>query len=278
MERLLILAGSGTYPMCVAMGARKAGVRHITMLALRGMTSRAAVRLADERVWFGVGEIRAIRDWVAANRFDGGIMIGQIRPLALFRTRFDDLAREWLRALPVKNAHTIFGKLTDELERAGLRILPASYFMDDHFPGAELLTRRGPDEREVRDIEFGHRIARETGHLDIGQTVVVKDGMVMAVEAFEGTDKAILRGGRLGGKGAVVVKAAKQGHDMRFDIPVIGPKTVRIMRRAGVSALSFQAGRVVMLERERVIAAANRAGIVITGFDSGLPAAPLRPI
>ncbi|MDD4623144.1 MAG: hypothetical protein PHG71_07900, partial [Kiritimatiellae bacterium] len=163
MERLLIMAGSGAYPACVAAGARKAGVRHITMLALRGTTARAAVRLADERVWFGVGEIRAIRDWVAANRFDGGIMVGQIRPLALFRTRFDDLARAWLGALPVKNAHTIFGKLTEELERAGLRMLPASCFMDEHIPGAGVLTRRAPDGREARDIEFGHRIARETG-------------------------------------------------------------------------------------------------------------------
>ncbi|MDD4025736.1 MAG: UDP-2,3-diacylglucosamine diphosphatase LpxI, partial [Kiritimatiellae bacterium] len=252
-------------------------VRHITMLALRGTTARAAVRLADERVWFGVGEIRAIRDWVAANRFDGGIMVGQIRPVALFRTRFDDLARAWLGALPVKNAHTIFGKLTDELESAGLRMLPASCFMDEHIPGAGVLTRRAPDAREARDIEFGHRIARETGHLDIGQTVLVKDGMVLAVEAFEGTNKAILRGGRLGGRGAVVVKAAKQGHDMRFDIPVIGTKTVGALRRAGVSALSFQAGRIVMLDPDEVIAAADRLGIAITGIDSGLPSAPLRP-
>lgn len=277
MERLLIMAGSGAYPACVAAGARKAGVRHITMLALRGTTSRAAVRLAEEQVWFGVGEIRAIRDWVASHRFDGGMMAGQIHPLALFRTRFDDLARAWLGALPVKNAHTIFGKLTEELGRAGLRMLPASCFMDEHIPGAGVLTRRAPDGREARDIEFGHRIARETGHLDIGQTVLVKDGMVLAIEAFEGTNKAILRGGRLGGKGAVVVKAAKQGHDMRFDIPVIGSKTIGALRKAGVSALSFQAGRIVMLDRDKVIAAADRLGIAITGIESGLPTAPLRP-
>ncbi|MDD4101524.1 MAG: UDP-2,3-diacylglucosamine diphosphatase LpxI [Kiritimatiellae bacterium] len=277
MERLLILAGSGEYPACIAAGARKAGVRHITMLALRGTTSRAAVRLADEHVWFGVGEIRAIYEWVAAHQFCGGMMAGQIKPLALFRTRFDDLARAWLSALPVKNAHTIFGKLTEELEHAGLRMLPASCFMDENIPSAGVLTRRGPDEREARDIEIGHKIAREIGHLDIGQTVLVKDGMVLAVEAFEGTNKAIVRGGRLGGRGAVVVKAAKQGHDMRFDIPVIGIKTIGALRKAGVSALSFQAGRIVILERAEVIAAADRLGIALAGVDSGLPTAPLRP-
>ncbi len=273
----MIIAGSGTYPACIAAGAHKAGVKHITMLALRGTTQRATVKLVDEHVWFGLGEIRAIFEWVAAHHFNCGMMAGQIMPLALFRTRFDDLARAWLGALPVKNAHTIFGKLVAELEGAGLRILSASCFMDEHIPGAGVLTRRGPDEREARDIEFGHRIAREIGHLDIGQTVLVKDGMVLAVEAFEGTNKAIVRGGRLGGKGAVVVKAAKQGHDMRFDIPVIGAKTIVALRKAGVSALSYQAGRIVMLDRDKVIAAADRLGIAITGIDSGLPTAPLRP-
>ena len=113
--------------------------------------------------------------------------------------------------------------------------------------------------------------------MDIGQTLLVKDGMILAVEAFEGTNQAIKRGGKLGGKGAVVVKVAKEGHDMRFDIPVIGEKTISTLRRSGVSAIAFQAHRLVMLEPEKVIAAANRMKIAIVGLDSGLPAAPLRP-
>jgi len=149
--------------------------------------------------------------------------------------------------------------------------------MDNHIPGAGVLTRRAPDERENRDLAFGHRVARDIGGLDIGQTLVVKDGMILAVEAFEGTNKAIRRGGKLGGKGAVVVKVAKEGHDMRFDIPVIGEKTITVLRKAGVSALAYQAGRLVMLERPKVIAAANALNLAIIGLDSGLPAAPLRP-
>ena len=112
---------------------------------------------------------------------------------------------------------------------------------------------------------------------DVGQTVMVKKGMVLAVEAFEGTNRAICRGGRLGGKGSVLFKAAREGHDMRFDIPVIGLKTLKVMHRAGVTALGFQAGRLIVLDREAVVDFANRHSIAIVGVDSGLPPAPLRP-
>lgn len=276
-DKLLILAGSGTYPACIAAGARKAGVRHITVLAFRGMTSRDLKALSDEMVWFGVGELRAIFDWAKGQGFASALMAGQIRPLALFTTRFDDLARSWLSGLPVKNAHTIFGKIAAEMEKIGVRVMPASCYMDDYILGAGVLTQRSPNAHELRDITFGHQVARDICGHDIGQTLVVKDGMILAVEAFEGTNQAILRGGKLGGKGAVVVKVAKEGHDMRFDIPVIGAATIAVLRKAGVSAIAYQAGRLVMLERPKVIAAADKLDIAIIGLDSGLPAAPLRP-
>lgn len=277
IDHLLIVAGSGSYPACIVAGARTAGVPRITVVAVRGMTDRSTAALADTAAWFGIGEARAMFGWASRQGCSHGIMAGQIHPLALFRTRFDDLARSWLRDLPVKNAHTIFGKAAIEMEKIGIRLLPASCYMDDCVPGVGVLTRRAPDEREARDIAFGHRVAREICGLDIGQTLVVKDGMILAVEAFEGTNQAIRRGCKLGGKGAVVVKVAKEGHDMRFDIPVIGEATIATLRKAGVSALAFQAGRLVMLERLKVIAAADRLNIALVGLDSGLPAAPLRP-
>jgi hypothetical protein len=278
INHLLIVAGTGTYPACIALGARKAGVKRISLIAFRGMTSRATAALADEAAWFGIGEVRTIFDWAAKQGCSHGVMAGQIHPFALFRTRFDDLARAWLKALPVKNAHTIFGKIAEEMEKINIRVLPASCYMDDCIPGAGVLSRRAPDERETRDIVFGHQVARDICGMDIGQTLLVKDGMILAVEAFEGTNQAIKRGGKLGGKGAVVIKVAKEGHDMRFDIPVIGEQTISNLRKAGVSALAFQAGRLVMLERPRVIAAADKLNIAVVGLDSGLPAAPLRPL
>ena len=276
-RKLLIVAGSGDYPARMALGARRAGVNHLSMIAIKGMTARSTAALADEVAWFGIGQMRAIFDWAEASACHWGVLAGQVRPAALFRTRFDDLSRQWLNELGVKNAHTIFGKIAAEMEKRNIRVIPASCFMDESMPGVGVLTRRAPDERERADIAFGHECAMKICGMDIGQTLCVKDGMVLAVEAFEGTNRAILRGGKLGGKGQVVVKVAKEGHDMRFDIPVVGEKTIKTLRKSGASALAFQAGRLLMLDREKTVALADRYGIAIVGLDSGLPPAPLRP-
>ncbi len=277
MQKLLVIAGSGSYPEYLIKGARNAGVEHISILAIRGMASKKIQSLADETFWAGIGEGARYYKWICENGFSHGIMAGQIHPLALFRTTFDATSRGWLKELPVKNAHTIFGKVASLLEESGIKVLPASSYMDECLPGKGLLTDRKPDEREQADIDFGHEIASKICGLDIGQTLVVKDGVILAVEAFEGTNKTILRGGKLGGKGAVVVKVAVNDHDMRFDIPVVGIKTISKLKKAGISALAFQAGRLIMLDRNEVIQRANELGIAMLGIDSGLPQAPTRP-
>ena len=139
------------------------------------------------------------------------------------------------------------------------------------------LTARGLTADEAFDVAHAEAVVRDVGHHDVGQTVMVKSGMVLAVEAFEGTNAAIRRGGKLGGSGAIVYKAARVGHDMRFDIPVVGLKTLKVMRSAGATALAFQAGRLVLLDRAAVIAYANAHDMAIVGVRSGLPPAPLRP-
>jgi UDP-2,3-diacylglucosamine hydrolase len=277
MKKLLVIAGSGSYPECLINGARRAGVEHIAVLAIRGMASRRLQALADEFFQAGIGEGARYLAWIREGGFSHGIMAGQIHPLALFRTKFDATARGWLRELPVKNAHTIFGKVASLLEESGITVLPASCYMDECIPGAGVLTRRAPDDREQADIAFGHGIAARICGLDIGQTLVVKDGVVLAVEAFEGTNEALRRGGKLGGGGAVAVKVALDGHDMRFDIPVIGIRTAAALSKAGISALAFQAGRLIMLDREDLIRKADALKIAIVGIDSALPAAPTRP-
>jgi DUF1009 family protein len=148
--------------------------------------------------------------------------------------------------------------------------------MEDNLPGVGCLTKRGLTEAERQDVAHATEVARDVGIHDVGQTVMVKSGMVLAVEAFEGTNAAIKRGGRLGGKGSVVFKAAREGHDMRFDIPVVGLKTLKVMKKAGVTALAFQAGRLILLDRAEVIAFADKNSIALVGIDSGLPPAPLR--
>ncbi len=277
MNSLLVIAGAGLYPELLVRGARRAGVPRVDVLAVRGSTGRGTVRAADSVHTIGIGEIAAGMRWVAAQGYDGAVLAGQINPLSLFRSRFDDEVRAWLGSLPCKSAHTIFGKLVEEFGRAGVNVLPATVYMDDCLPGEGPLTRRLPDEREARDIAHGAAVVRDVGRHDVGQTVLVKEGMVLAVEAFEGTNAAIRRGGKLGGRGAVAFKGARDGHDMRFDVPVIGLKTVRTMKSAGVSAMAFQAGRQIVLERDAVVEYADRHGIAIVGVRTDLPPAPTRP-
>ena len=277
IERLIVIAGAGSYPRLVIEGAKRAGVPKVDVLAVRGSTERSTRKAANEVVEIGIGEIAAGIDILAKRGYDGAILAGQVNPLSLFRSRFDERTKEWLAQLPVKTAHSIFGKLIEKFAEAGIKVLPASLYMDDCVPGEGVLTERGATEQEQSDLRHAIEVARDIGVHDVGQTVMVKSGMVLAVEAFEGTNAALRRGGKLGGKGSVVFKAARSGHDMRFDIPVVGMKTLKVMKRAGATALGFQAGRLIMLEKENVLRFANASGIAIIGFDSGLEQAPLRP-
>ncbi len=277
MDKLIVIAGSGAYPRLLIEGAKKAGVRQMDCVAIKGSTDRATWKAADNVHWITLGGIAEGIRWCGASGYAGAFLAGQVNPLSLFRGRFDPEVKRWLAELHVKTAHTIFGKLAEKFADAGVPILPASCFMDDHIPGAGALTARGLSEDESRDVAHAAAVVKDVGHHDVGQTVMVKSGMVLAVEAFEGTNAAIKRGGRLGGHGSIVFKAARVGHDMRFDIPVVGLKTLKVMRAAGATALAFQAGRLVLLDRAAVVAYADAHGMAIVGMPSGLPPAPLRP-
>lgn len=277
MEKLIVIAGSGSYPRLVVEGAKKAGVARVDVLAVKGSTKRGTCKAADGVHRISLGGIAEGIRWMGEKGYDGAILAGQINPLSLFRGKFDDEVKKWLAELPVKNAHSIFGKLIEKIEAAGVPVLPASLYMDDHIPAEGPLTKRALSEGEKSDVRHAADVARDVGRHDIGQTVMVRSGMVLAVEAFEGTNAAIRRGGKLAGKGSVVFKAAREGHDMRFDIPVVGLKTLKTMKKAGATALAFQAGRLVLLDRAEVIAFADRHGIAIEGVKTDLPPAPLRP-
>jgi DUF1009 family protein len=173
-----------------------------------------------------------------------------------------------LRNLHQRNADTIFGAIGDELNAIGVSLMPASSFMQAHMPNAGLLSERAPTPGEMNDIRLGFHVAKTTSSLDIGQTVVIKEGTILAVEAFEGTDATILRAGKLGDKGAVVVKVAKQDHDMRFDIPVIGLHTIKALRKAKIGAIAVEAGKAILLEREEIIKKLNDLNIAFVVMDS----------
>ena len=276
ISKLLVISGAGEYPGFVIEGAKRAGVPRVDVLSVKGSCSRSTARLGVNAYPFAAGESDLAVEWAAREGYDGAILAGQINPLSLFSGRFDETVKRWLREMPVKNAHTIFGKLVSEFEAAGVRMLPASLYMDDHIPGVGALTERNLSDLERDDVRRGMQVAADMGRHDVGQTVLVKSGMVLAVEAFEGTNAAILRAGRLS-KGSVLCKAAREGHDWRFDIPVVGLTTLKKMKKAGVTALAFQAGRLILLDRDAVVSFANKHGMAVVGIDSGLPPAPLRP-
>ena len=246
MNKIIVIAAGGEYPRLLVEGAKRAGVATVDVMAVKGSCERATMRAADHVFPFAVSESdKAIR-WTAEHGYDGAVLAGQVSPMSLFRGKFGPVVLGWLKEMPVKNAHTIFGKLVSEFEKAGVRMIPASSYMDDNLPGVGVLTKRGFTELEN------------------------------AVEAFEGTNAAIKRAGKLS-KGSVLCKAAREGHDWRFDIPVVGLKTLKNMKKAGVTALAFQAGRLLLLDRKAVVDFADRNNIAIVGVESGLPPAPTRP-
>lgn len=266
---LAVIAGKGAYPLLLAEAAKRQGVTRMFAIAFRGETDRRIARLADEVRWIYLGQLGSMLAALRDSGITDAVMAGQITPTHLFRIRLDGCMLKLLRSLQTRNAETIFGAVARELRDLGIRLLPASSFMQDHMPSPGVLTTRDPTERERLDMELGIKVARQTSGLDVGQTVVVKEGTILAIEAFEGTDAAIRRAGKLGRRGAVVVKLAKSGHDMRFDIPVVGLHTVKTLRRAGASALAVEAGRAIMLERERVLAECNRLAVTVVAFAPG---------
>ena len=259
-----MIAGKGVYPRLLAESARMQGVSRIFVLAFRGETDRAIEQWADQIEWVHLGQFGVMLETLRGSGLHHAVMAGQITPTNLFRLRLDAKTLDILRRLRVRNAETIFGAVADELKAVGLELLPASSFMQAHMPSAGILSNRPPSDSEQRDIEIGFKVAKVTSGVDIGQTVVVKEGTILAVEAFEGTDETIARAGKLGGPGVVVVKVAKQGHDMRFDIPVIGRHTMTVLRSVRAAALALEEGRAILLEREAIIGDANRMGLCLS--------------
>ena len=267
-ESLILIAGRQAYPAMMAKAARAAGVRHIVVIAFRGETTRAVLSLADEVVWTHLGAMEPFLKKLEATGIRHCVMAGQIAPRNLFYLRYDRMAREMMSQLKVRNAHTIFGTVVEAIEARGIEVMPGNAFMERYTPDAGPIGRRAPTEQEQADIELGLRLVKGTSEFEIGQTVAIKDGVIIAVEAFEGTNAAIRRAGRVGGPGTVIVKVPKAGHDMRFDIPVVGIKTLKMMKWAKASCLAVEAGRTILIEREKLMDLADRLGMAFVAVES----------
>ena len=266
-----LIAGQGVFPLEVARTARQRGVR-VACVALRDQTRPEIEGAVESITWIYPGEVGL---GLAAFRAAGVrevVMAGKVTKSDLFRNpgalRLDARAEGLMMDLADRNDDTILGKLADFLETLGLHLLPQYALTPELLVAEGVLTRTQPSEAQRADIAFGVPIAKTIGDLDIGQTVVVKDRAVLAVEAIEGTDAAIRRGGAIA-PGACVVKVAKPSQDPRFDVPTIGPGTVAVLAEANVAALAIEAGATVVLEREAVVREADRLGIAIVAVAVG---------
>ena len=267
-DTLLIIAGNGLYPFQLAEAARRRGVKRLCAAAFENETDPKLAGLVDDVRWLKVGQLGKLTAYAKETGARQAIMAGQIAPKNLFDLRPDFAALLVVAKLKERNAETLFGAVADHLAKAGVELLPATTFLEDflapegHFAGPKL--RR----RAHEDIAFGLRIAKEVSRLDIGQTVVVRNGTVLAVEGFEGTNEAIKRGAALGRGQAVAVKVSKPNQDFRFDVPVIGPLTLEAGASAGLSALAVEAGRTLLVEPDRLRALADEHKISILGVKS----------
>lgn len=264
-----LIAGSRALPLVFAKQARAMGVKRIVAAAFEGETDPTLASAVDDIEWLRVGQLSRLIETFTSRGVRHCVMAGQIAPKNLFDLRPDLRAVAMLLKLREKNAHTIFGAIVDELRKDGVEVVAATPWLKPLMPGAGFRIGPKPTDAQREDIAFGLGLAREISRLEIGQTVVVKRGTVLAVEGFEGTDRCLARGGELAGPdgGAVAVKVAKENHDMRFDIPCIGAQTIETCAKAGVAVLAIEPGRTLLLEQERVEQLARDGGLTLVTTD-----------
>lgn len=260
-----IIAGSGVYPETfIAEARRKSPGIKLVVVAFHGETKPELEQLADATEWVRVGQLSKLIKFFVRQGATEAVMMGQISPKNLFDLRPDLRILMVLARVKERNAETLFGAIGDELAKDKITLLPATTFLEDHLPGPGPVCGPAFKKRQLADAEFGFRIAKQTSALDIGQSVVVRHGTVLAAEAFEGTNACIKRGGELGrGKNVMLVKVSKPNQDFRFDVPVIGPQTIEACAAAGVGGIAIEAGRTLLLEKDRVAELCAKLGVGI---------------
>jgi len=265
-KRIGLIAGYGSFPLEMARELAARGME-VHAVAAREETSAEIEHLVASTCWLHVGQVGGMIRALKKAGVSEAVMAGKVRKLHLFRNFRPDLtAMKGLMRLPDRRDDTILNAIADLLREGGITLLPQTEFAGDMLAGAGHLHGPGPSRKQQDDIAFAVRQARVIAGLDIGQTIVVQDQAVLAVEAIEGTDAAILRGGELGGGKATVVKVAKPEQDLRFDVPAIGPDTLETMHHAGCACLAVEAGRTLVLERDRFAELAKKHKITVYGF------------
>src|ERR1700723_1272494 len=274
VENWGLIAGNGDFPFLVLEGARSRGIE-MAVIAIKEEASPELERRASRLHWVSLGELSRTIELLHQEGVKHAVMAGQVKHNKIFSAiRPDWRLAKLLFSLPAKNTDSLIGAVGGVLQDEGIELVDSTKFLGSLLPPAGVLTRRKPDETETADLEYGRKIASQIAGLDLGQTVEISDRACVAIEAMEGTDETIERAARIaGGKRLVVGKVSKPGQDMRFDVPVVGIKTIEGMHRANATALGIDAGRTLLFDREGLIGAADDAGIAIQAFTPELASA-----
>ncbi len=265
--RLAIIAGNGNFPFLVLDAARQQGIDPV-IFAIKEEASPQLNEKTQSIHWLGLGEAIKFFGLLSSERVKRVVLAGQVKHAQIYGGfKADRVAQQALDGMERKNTDALIGTLVKMLEGLGIEVLDSTLFLRALLAAPGTLTRRAPDESELTDIAYGREVARTVAGLDIGQTVVVSERACVAVEAMEGTDATIERAASLcNGRRLAVVKVSKPTQDMRFDVPVVGVKTIEVMSRCGATALALDAGKTLLFERDRLLETANQAAISIVGL------------
>ncbi len=269
IETIGLIAGGGQFPLLVAKGAAAQGNR-VVVVSFKGHSNDDVHSIVDAWKELKLGQLSKLIDFFHKNGVTKVVMAGTINKPKAFDIRPDFRAAKLLFKLATKGDDAVLRAVTDEFESAGFKVVGPHVYAPQLLTPSGLLTKRAPSEIEEKDLAFGWKIARELGRMDIGQCVVVREGIITAVEAIEGTDAAIKRGCTLGGKGCSIIKVFKPGQEDRVDMPSIGLKTVQEMKELGATCLGVEAGKSLFFDLDKSLEFADKNKICIVGLNSDL--------
>lgn len=272
MEKLGLIAGNGRFPILFAKGARDNNVP-IIAVGIDGETSPEIEYYVEKLYWVGVAQIGKLIKIFKQEQISKAVMAGGIKKTNMFSSwrniRFMPDLRTinlWYRTVKKRDDHSLLGAVSEELLKDGIELQSSTLYVPQLLAQKGILTKKQPTDREMEDIHFGWPIAKEISKFGIGQCIVIKEKVVLAVEALEGTDEAIRRGGNLGKEDIIVIKVSKHEFDPRFDIPTVGLETIKSLRESSASVLALEAEKTLILDTEETIAAADNAHIAIIGL------------
>jgi len=258
-----IIAGEGKFPFLVLREAKRSGF-HVAVAGIKGISSPELEQEADSFLWINIGDVGKLVEFFIQNKIKKALLAGRVKHSSIYKELSPDPITEvLLKQLQDKKPTSIFRKLAEFLSSKGIEFIDSTIFLSNFLPKEGVLTKVNPSQRAFEDIEFGWEIAKNIAKMDIGQTIVVKDKAVIAVEAMEGTDETLKRGIALGGDGVVAIKVSRPEQDMRFDVPVVGLSTLNILSTVKNPVLCIEAEKTIFFDIEESIKFANERGISI---------------